>query len=353
MRRRHALLALAGALTLAGKPAAAFQVADPYATSLSYDSVSIDRLWAFGDSYTKANRKAFPNWAEQMKADLEVGTLKDFAVSGATAGVYSGSTNNLTTQVNRFRNAAPTFHGRDLTVVYMGYNDIDGGTDPAGADLANAKSNYKTQLGRIIATDGGATASGRRVLVVMVHNWHRVPYYVQSDSLNVMGSRTQVWDSFVAQTAAAKPNVIAVDLYDALEYVFDHPAQYGFTNITTPDPNNSATTAFWDDWFHPGKHGQFMIRQVFEYYLTVGWDWSNQTKTPADAKAKLLADLAAGKVFTRPYGTASAQAQPQTRAPTQGGTGPAAAKVPTVRELEAAPEHFGVAWATARGRKGG
>jgi hypothetical protein len=68
-----------------------------------------------------------------------------------------------------------------------------------------------------------------------------------------------------------------------------------------------------------GKHGQFMIRQVFEYYLTVGWDWSNQTKTPADAKAKLLADLAAGKVFTRPNGTAGAQAQPQTQAPTQGG----------------------------------
>jgi phospholipase/lecithinase/hemolysin len=349
MRRRHAFLALAGALTLAGKPAAAFQVKNPYATSLSYDSISIDRLWAFGDSYTKANRKAFPNWAEQMRADLEVGTLKDFAVSGATAGVYSGSTNNLTTQVNRFRNAAPTFHGRDLTVVYTGYNDIDGGSDRAGADLANAKGNYKTQLGRIIATDGGATASNRRVLVVMVHNWGRVPYYVRNGRSGLMRSRTQVWDSFVAQTAAAKPDVIAVDLYDALEYVFDNPAKYGFSNITTPDPNHSATTAFWDDWFHPGKHGQFMIRQVFEYYLTKGWDWSNRTKTPADAKARLLADLDAGQVFTRPYGTASAQA------PTQEGTGaaPAAAKVPTLRELEAAPEHFGVAWATARGRKGG
>src|SRR4051794_6253272 len=162
-----------------------------------------------------------------MKANLEVGTLKDYAVSGATAGVYSGSTNNLTTQVNRLRNAAPTFHVRDLTVVYMGYNDIDGGTDPTGADLANAKANYTTQLGRIIATDGGATSGNRRVLAVMVHNWHRVPYYVQSDSDNVMGSRTQVWDSFVAQTAATNNNVIAVDLYDALEYVFDHPAQYG------------------------------------------------------------------------------------------------------------------------------
>jgi phospholipase/lecithinase/hemolysin len=357
MRRRPVLLALAGVLTLAGKPAAAFQVKDPYATSLSYDSISIDRLWAFGDSYTRANRKAFPNWAEQMRADLEVGTLKDYAVSGATAGVYSGSTNNLTTQVNRLRNAAPTFHSRDLTVVYMGYNDIDGNTkNAAGTDLANAKSNYKTQLGRIVATDGGATSSNRRILVVMVHNWGRVPYYVQNGGSDVMRSRTQVWDSFVAQTAAAKPNVIAVDLYDALEYVFNHPAKYGFTNITTPDPNNSATTAFWDDWFHPGEHGQFMIRQVFEYYLTVGWDWSNQTKTPADAKAKLLADLGAGKVFTRPYGTASAQAQPQTQAPTQGGTGaapPAAVKVPSLPELEAAPEHFGVVWATARGRKGG
>src|SRR3954447_6953160 len=135
-RRRHVLLALAGALTLAGQPAAAFQVKNPYATSLSYDAIGIDRLWAFGDSYTKANRKAFPNWAEQMKANLEVGTLKDYAVSGATAGVYSGSgpTNQLTTQVKRLRNAAPTFHRHGLTLVFMGYNDIDGGTRKDGTD---------------------------------------------------------------------------------------------------------------------------------------------------------------------------------------------------------------------------
>jgi phospholipase/lecithinase/hemolysin len=347
-RFRRILLgsSLGMALALA-HPAAAFQVADPYASSASYDSIGIDRLWAFGDSYTKAGRKTFPNWAEQLVGALEVGTLKDYAVSGATAGTYANYTNDFTLQANRFVSAAATFHARDLTVVYLGYNDIDGGTDLMGGDLASAKSNYKTQLSRIIAAHGGATASNRRVFIVMVHNWGRVPYYVQNGGVNTMRSRTRVWDNFIAATAAANRNVVAVDLYDALEYVFSDTTKYGFTNIATPDHANSDTTAFWDDWFHPGQHGQFMIRQVVEYYLTRGWDWSNTTKKPADAKAKLIADLAAGNVFTRPY--------PETTPAPQARLAPAPApKVatapPTAAELANSPERFGTAWARSRGK---
>jgi hypothetical protein len=157
MKLRLAALALLGALTLAGRPAAAFDVANPYATSTDPASIRIDTLWIFGDSYSAVPRKAFPNWAQQLQADGAVATLGDFAKSGATAGNPPGYTNTWATQIKRWRATSPTFGPRDLTVVYLGHNDIDGGTDQTGADLAAAESAYKTDLKAVIAAAGGAT----------------------------------------------------------------------------------------------------------------------------------------------------------------------------------------------------
>ncbi len=340
MNLRVAALALAGALSLAGHPAAAFGVANPYASGTSAGSIHIGTLLAFGDSYTAAGRKAFPNWVEQMKAAGEIARLADFAKSGATAGNYSGYTNTWATQIKKWRATSPTFGPHDLTVVYLGYNDIDGGKDATGADLVPAEGAYKTNLSRVIGTDGGATSNGRRVFLVMVHNWGRSPYYVRNGGAQRMRKRTVVWDNFVAQTAKSTPGAVAVDMYDALEYVFNNPAKFGFNNITVADHTRSATTAFFDDDFHPGKHAQALIEQVIEYYLTRGWDKANTRKAPADVKADMQAALDAGEVFGSGQNAAVASAQAR--------TAPAAApptKEPTLAQLEASPEHFGVAWA--------
>jgi hypothetical protein len=52
-----------------------------------------------------------------------------------------------------------------------------------------------------------------------------------------------------------------------------------------------------NDDLHFGYRGQTLIRQVVQYYLTRGWDWSNTEKDPAKARQKLVTDLRAGKVF--------------------------------------------------------
>jgi phospholipase/lecithinase/hemolysin len=347
MKLRLAALALLGALTLAGRPAAAFDVANPYATSTDPASIRIDTLWIFGDSYSAVPRKAFPNWAQQLQADGAVATLGDFAKSGATAGNPPGYTNTWATQIKRWRATSPTFGPRDLTVVYLGHNDIDGGTDQTGADLAAAESAYKTDLKAVIAAAGGATANGRRVLLVMPHNWGRSPYYVRSGGSQTMRLRTRVWDAFVAQQAKVTPGVIALDMYTALEFVFAHAADFGFTNTTVADHAHSATTAFYDDDFHPGRHGQMLIEQVVEYYLTVGWDWSNATKDAGSARTRLQAALDAGEVFGPSQGAAVASAQARTATP------PPPAVEPTAAQLQATPEHFGVAWARLVAARGG
>jgi hypothetical protein len=90
-----------------------------------------------------------------------------------------------------------------------------------------------------------------------------------------------------------------------------------------------------------------LIEQVVEYYLTVGWDWSNATKDAGSARTRLQAALDAGEVFGPSQGAAVASAQARTAIP------PPPAVEPTAAQLQATPERFGVAWARLMAARGG
>ena len=91
--RRLRPLAAAAALSLAGLAgtavqARAFDTPNPYASGPNEADVTIRKLTAFGDSFTRKNRRPFRNWAEQLLyEDKQVAALADFAVSGATGDV--------------------------------------------------------------------------------------------------------------------------------------------------------------------------------------------------------------------------------------------------------------------------
>src|SRR3954462_5683843 len=64
-------LAAVAALSLAGVAgptvqARAFNTPNPYALGLNDANVTIRKLTAFGDSFTRKNRRPFHNWAEQL-----------------------------------------------------------------------------------------------------------------------------------------------------------------------------------------------------------------------------------------------------------------------------------------------
>src|SRR4051812_20564174 len=116
----------------------------------------------------------------------------------------------------------------------------------------------------------------------MPHNWARSPYYVNQhpENLGIMQTRTQIWDDLVAQTAQNTPNAIAIDTYDPMECVYDHPDLFGFTNVTDPapalnDPDYLYVTGT-SGLFHYGYQGQRLIKQVIQYYLTRGWGLGEQ-----------------------------------------------------------------------------
>src|SRR4051812_12571660 len=363
-----AAVAALGIGTAAG-PAGAFTVPNPYASGLTDADIDVSKLTAFGDSYTAAGRRSFHNWAERLHFDeinpatgrTEAATLADFAKSGAVAGVYAGVTNDFKHEVTRWLNTAPTFGPKDLTVVYLGYNDIDGATDRTGADLSTAMGYYKAALKRVIGK--GANTAGRRVLLLMPHDWGRSPAYVgDPDSRTTYRQRTQVWDGLVAKTAQGfSANLVAVDLFTAMECVFDDPGAFGFTNVTDQRPAGANQAKYLYDTgtsglFHFAARGQQLIEQVVQYYLTRGWDRSNTDKAPSTARQQLVADLENGNVFPgvscpAPPAVAAAQvpSAPATRAvPTAPSTAAREAPLPptaaTLRALEADPAHFGVAW---------
>lgn len=212
------------------------------------------RLFVFGDSYSAGHRKAFPNWVEQLKASGAVPSAYDYAVSGATASSSTGKT--FFQQVGRWRQGAPPFKAGDTTVIYLGYNDIE-----SFSSFTGSRNGYVAGLNALV--QAGANAAGRRVVLVMPHDWGGTPQYVSSAAQrSKFRSRTVAWNKIVRGLPGGRANIVTVDLAAVLDKVLADPKSYGLTNVTRADPARSKTTALYDDAAHFGQKGQSIIRQA-------------------------------------------------------------------------------------------
>lgn len=242
-QRRWSLLALTGMVGLCAGAAQAGA------------DVDIKNLYVFGDSYSKLKRKGFPNWAEQLKNEGYVGTLRGYAQSGATA--TSAWSNNFAKQISAWKSSGLKFQANDATVVYFGYNDIDGLQDSFTA----SRTGYKAGLSAL--KSGGAMSSGRQVFTAMVHDWGSVPAYNGDSGLaKEYRDQTILWNKFIAGLPSQYSGVVPVDVYTPIQRVLANPKAYGFSNVKTADPSRSATTALYDDDYHFGRHGQQIIEQA-------------------------------------------------------------------------------------------
>jgi phospholipase/lecithinase/hemolysin len=279
----------------------AAHAASPYAPN---GSLAIPRLIAFGDSYTSVNTAVgYWKWSTQLLHDTnQVVDLRDVAVGGSTGGYYGSATNDyFGAAVGRWL-AANAPGASDRTAVYFGYNDMTRSVLLAKPPtIAKILNDYHTALNRLI-TAGYATGN-RHILLVMGHDWSKVPRFATGDlkaKAPAVHANMLTWNAGVAAIAAQHPNVVAADVFEPMECVFKHPSWFGFTDVSHEllDRNKAEQFLYnYKDRYHFGAHGHRLIRQVITYYLTTGWDWSNTTKTPSLAKARLVSDLAAGIVF--------------------------------------------------------
>ncbi|MEZ5823808.1 MAG: hypothetical protein R3C97_03405 [Geminicoccaceae bacterium] len=178
-----------------GTPVVDFTVPNAYAVYGESNATEIGKLNVFGDSYSAENAKnnaKFDTWAERMVARTDGGSLNSFAKGEASANstnVYynpdpvtgidpegDDPNNTLKNQVDRFEAAGGGFAANDLTVVYMGYNDVNMlWDDPSKgiSKLTSALNDYETELDRLIA--GGATVGDRKVFLTLIHDWNATP----------------------------------------------------------------------------------------------------------------------------------------------------------------------------------
>jgi hypothetical protein len=193
---------------------------------------------------------------------------------------------SLANQVAVWESQAPTLGSRDLVVVYLGQNDLF-----MLPEIGRSLADLALGIDRLIAR--GATSAGRRLLLMLVHDIRRNP----TQAVGV-GPRFLTWAPAVAALAAARPNVLMVDLTTTLDVVYGQPSLVGLTNVRTADAARSSTTALYLNGGHFGWRGHQLIAQVVRHYLTRGWDTAHKLMPySTNARTRLREDIAAGNVF--------------------------------------------------------
>lgn len=251
--------------------------------SSNLGEVRVNTLRVFGDSYSDPSFTSSIgtiNWASQLQARGLVSQTDNYAIGGARA--MTGERRAFDQQINTALASNTPIADGDLTVVYLGHNDIGRLGSPDG--LVRSTTGYKAGVERLM--QAGATGENRRLFVTQLHDWSRGPGVADGTAHQV-----RAWNTMLAGIANSHPNIIAVDMYTVFERVFATPGQYGFTNVTTADPSRSAVDALYHDATHFGNRGQDIITRVYQHYLTRGWDWANAVSAGAEAAGRINQDI--------------------------------------------------------------
>ena len=261
-----------------------FEVPNPYAIAGadSVDDVRVDRLFVFGDSYSQPVRRNVVSWPGLLDQSGRVGDVTNFAVGGATAI----DDNNITfaMQVDAYEAQGQRPNGGDLTVTYFGYNDVD-----QLRDISTSIADYREQLDRLRSL--GSTGNDQRLFVTLITDWGRSPGEEADRRIDVQRLNGQL------QTLANnRSRVVAVDLFTVFERIFENPSDFGFSNVTSIGSGPNDDSSLFVDENHFTQRGQNLISQVYDYYLTRGWDFANSLAAGAAATARLSQDLDAGRV---------------------------------------------------------
>jgi hypothetical protein len=180
-------------------------------------------LLTFGDSYTVNSRSGFPQWAKQLLDEGRIGTLHNFAQSGAYAASAIGTTTlgkSFKVQINRWKAAgSPKAAG---TVVFLGINEI---TDPNVTSYSQSRSGYRSGVDALLSA--GLNTEPRELLLVMPHDAGAFPRYNgvhkgTAETRQEFRDRTKLWNSFVSKTAVDK-GATAVNLFSVVDKVLANP----------------------------------------------------------------------------------------------------------------------------------
>lgn len=272
-------------------------ISNPYATAGATKPDRLENLIVFGDSYSTVNENARPGvrpWSRRVAGGVRA-RLDNYARSGATAS-SAGSGSTLEQQVDTFLNRGQTSTGSDLPVIFLGINDAE-----EGFSIDRSVADYRSQVGRLI--DSGVTAGDQKLFVTLIPDAANLPLVRQTGDQTRVAARVDTFNQGLVDLANSTDEIIAVDLETVFDRITADPAAFGFDNVTTADPARTNSAALYFDGEHFGNRGQDIIAQVFNYYLTRGWNQANMLAAGSQARTQLANDIDAGAVFSLASGS--------------------------------------------------
>ena len=245
----------------------------------------------YGDSYSDPDYtepRGITNWAQALQANGAVEQTRIYAIGGAKAA--SGEVRSFDKQIANWQSTNTPITDRDLSVVYLGYNDI--GRLGSSDNLGSAKAGYTQGIASLVAS--GAANGNNRIFVTQIHDWSRNEGVEDSTQGQVNN-----WNSFVAGVANENPNIIAVDLRTVFDRVYADPGKFGFVNVTTQDKERTKIDSLYFDSLHFGSLGMELISRVYRHYLTRAWTWASTVSAGSDAAGYLNSDIDTGLLTFR------------------------------------------------------
>ena len=284
-----ATLVMSGCSSSGGTPKAV-ATPNPFAVegSVNNDQVKVNTLRVFGDSYTDplyTSPRGILNWASALQGSNYATNLENYALGGARSSFTQ--TISFDKQLNTWRSRNSAIAERDLTITYLGYNDV-GRNGRSTEDFNASKAGYAEGINQLV--QAGAANGTNRIFITQIHDWSRNPGVNPTNTASLIVD----WNTYLAGLANSNPNIIAVDLFTVFNRVLDNPTKYGFNIIDTEDINRHTTDALFYDAIHFGSRGMEIVARTYAHYLTRAWNWANAIEAGSAASAQLNQDIDQG-----------------------------------------------------------
>jgi phospholipase/lecithinase/hemolysin len=252
--------------------AAAVAAAKPVAPTVAAPGAPFSAMYVFGDSLSDTGNvslatlgtvpvsppyadRSFSNgpvWAQDVAQSIGLPALMpslaggtDFAYGGAETGqtqVHTLNPTDLPSQFAQFQAQVTSPQPGALYAVWIGSNDVLDIADNTSLTSDQQQANVAAAVNNEVSVIDGLVAHGaQNLLVLNVPDLGNTPHEQASGSAAAQSAQslaalynTDLANALQPLEASGQVKIDLVDTFSALNQVVTNPAEFGFTNVTSP-----------------------------------------------------------------------------------------------------------------------